>query len=150
MRTEIRGLNPNETYCCTKEDVKAYFNKEDIDVHFGILNLSRKEEENSRKYRLNKKCTDIIIAKMVVHKRYINEFGSDSGSYLSFFILNKITYPQELRLKFVSEVLPKLKEIYEKHKDDDIKANRGALSITIGLNKEQFNFYESIYGKYRY
>lgn len=150
MRSKIRGLNPNETYCCTKEDVKAYFNNEDIDVYFGIFSFSRKEEENSRKYRINKKCNDIIIAKMVVHKRCINKLGSDSGSSLKFFILNKITYPQELRLKFVTEVLPKLKEIYEKHKDDDIKVNRGALSVTIGLNKEQFNFYESIYGKYRY
>lgn len=144
MRTQIKGLNPNETYCCTKEDVKSFFSDADIKVIFGLYNMSRNERVNSKQYSPYKNCSDRIIARMVVHKRCVR-FGLESCSYLSFFILNKEGYSEELRLKFVTEILPKLKEIYEKHKNDEYIEKHGAFNVTIGLKESNFNLYESVF-----
>lgn len=143
MRTRIKGLNSNETYCCTKEDVKIFFGDADIDIYFGVFNMSRNEKENSIQYRPNKNCDDRIIAHMVVCKRYLSRHGLELNSYLSFFIMNKEGYSDGLRLQFVTEILPKLKELYEKHKEDDLQGKE-RFNVTIGLKNDCFNLYASM------
>lgn len=143
MRTSIKGLNSNETYCCIKEDVKSFFGDADIDVYFGTFNMSRNENKNSIQYRPNKNCEDRLIARMVVSKRYVDVTGLELNSYLSFFIMNKDGYSDELRLKFVAEILPELKELYEKHKEDDLQGKE-RFNVTIGLKNDCFNLYASM------
>lgn len=142
MRTQIRKLNPNETYCCTKEDVRMFFGNDDIKIIFGIYNMSRNETRNSYKYRPNKKCNDRIIARMVVLKNTVDFLNLPLNSRLCFFIMNKTGYTDELRHKFVTEVLPKLKELYDEHKNEDPYENHGVFAVTVGLKDNEYNFYE--------
>ena len=142
MRIQSKGLNPNETYCCTQKDVKSFFGDTDIEIFFGIFNISRNESLNSEKYRPHKTCDDRIIAKMVLHKRTIDCNGYNASPYISFFIMDKKGYTSEMRLKFISEVLPKLRELYDEHISgiDD----NGTFAVTVGIKEMHFNLYESI------
>ena len=141
MKIQIKGLNSNEIYCCTQEDVKLTFGDTDIDVIFGGFNISRREKVNSEKFRPYKKCSDIIVAKMVIHKNEIKHHGLSLGSYLIFFIMDKKDFLNEYCQIFKKEVLPKLRLVYNDF-NKMIDFNKKTYSVTVGLKGGCFNLYE--------
>lgn len=142
MTIKMRGLNPNETYCCTKRELKAVFKETDIDVYFGY-SISRQELQNNKAYSIDKKSDDRIVASMMVGKERALPEGIMMGSSLRFFILDKKSFTEKDREIFGTEVLPKLHSIYQEHKDEFDLIN-GLFCVVVGLSKSgEFNYYEA-------
>lgn len=149
MIIKRRGLNPNETYCCTIRDVKQVFGKADIQVYFGY-NICRKEKDNRKYYQSNKNFNDMLILKMKVCKETFQPTISNWHYYSSirFFILKKEAYNEVAYKKFIKEVLPKIYEKYEEHKYDNPFEKKGVYSVLVGYDGENFNFYEETAHRY--
>lgn len=91
MFIKNRGLNTNETYCCTKKDVKAVFCEENLNVYFGYSNIhSRNEVENSKSLNWWSDKSEPVVAMLSIYGRN-HKFLSNHTS-LSFFIIDKIGY----------------------------------------------------------
>lgn len=142
MTIKMRGLNPNETYCCTKRDLKAVFKETDIDVYFGY-SISRQEMQNNKTYRIDKKNNDRIAVSMMVGKKRELPEGITMGASLRFFILDKNSFTEKNREIFRAKVLPKLYDIYQEHKDECDMIN-GLFCVVVGLsNSGEYNYYET-------
>ncbi len=141
---EVRGLNSNETYCCSPKEVKSLFKNEKIDIHFGY-SLSRNPVKNSKYYLSEKKKNCIAVAYIRVFRPYKSVRNSwEDYSWAGFFILHKSMYTEELREEFRTKVLPYMKEFYDKHKDDDCTdANVGAAYLAVAIENDKFVFEET-------
>ncbi len=137
MIIKRRGLNPNETYCCTIRDVKQVFGKADIQVYFGY-NICRKEKDNRKYYQSNKKFDEILVASMSL---FNSTFYNEMYWIMHFFILEKKEYNENAYNKFIKEALPKLYKLYEQHKEDN-PYEKGAYSVVVGYDGERFNFFD--------
>lgn len=118
---KIRGLNPNETYCCTKQDVLRFFdNAEDMSIDFGYSGFQSRNEK--RDGYLNRRSCEKqfkVIARMDIYdKGGINLLSGKT--FLSFYILNKEDFVSELIQKFKIQMLPQLFQLYSKYKNSDI------------------------------
>lgn len=143
MTIKLRALNLNETYICTKKELKSVFKNADLDVYFGTCMQSREEEKNNFFYRPNRGCKDRIVANLIVGKDRICVNNISLGSCLKFYILKRDGYTDELHSLFVDDVLPKLFDLYNKYKDRE----QEIYCITVGLNNGKFIFYKSIMHK---
>lgn len=140
MIIKRKGLNENEIYCCTKKEVKTAFKDCKLSVYFGLFNFSRDEKKSNEENRPYKNCSDRIVANFVVKNA---KFEDTFESYLIFYILNKKGYTEDIHIKFVTEVLPKLRLLYEKHRNIEYYQNK-AYEVTVGLKEDIFTFYEKI------
>ena len=140
MTIKSRALNTNETYICTKKELKSVFKNADIDVYFGTCMQSREEEKNNFFYRPKRDCKDRVVANLIVGKDRICVNNISLGSCLKFYILKKDGYTDELQRLFADKVLPKLFDFYTKFKDKEHEI----YNMTVGLSNGNFNFYESM------
>lgn len=141
MTIKYRALNSNETYCCTKNDIKTILGNLDVSVYFGHLIPSRNEKLNNLSECPGKNSADRVLAKMVVCKNRIGISNLPIKSYIIFYILNKEKSLENLRELFMEEAMPQMVLFYNKHKDDDDLSNFGAASLTVTLVNNSFRFY---------
>ena len=143
MKIEIKGLNPNETYACTVREAKEIFKGSGLKIRFGTMQLSRDERLNSAWIRPNKRVKGIIVASINAHKSVKDYRRMTWDSCIIFYIISKNSYPESLHQKFVQETLPKIKSFYELHKEDDPIANHGVANLMVGLEGDEFCYYET-------
>lgn len=145
MRDKIRGLNQDETYLCKPKEVLAFFKGENIKITFGYV-FSRNEEENSKRYlnsyKIRNTKNDRIVSCMFVGKEYYRN-GAVSGPYLDIFLLKKKGITDEIREKYLKEVLPEMVRKYKDHNRDDFLQEQSYRLIVV-LRDKEFKFYEII------
>lgn len=132
MKIKIRGLNDNETYCCSPDELKALFKGENIDMYFG-LQISRNPLKNSTHYRVSKKSNNIVILNICSFKAFEGE-GWLVTPIANFFILHKDIYTNEMREEFRMSILPAMKRFYGEHKNDVYNNDNGAAKMVISMN----------------
>ena len=120
MSIKVRGLNPDETFCCSKKDFLKVFGSVDeaFTVYFGGLGIySRDEVKNGDKRPCVRKGyndpSHYILMGMILEKE------ADRRGHIGFAsinILKKAYYSEERRQRFVKEMLPKIYELYKKNR----------------------------------
>ena len=145
MKVEIRGLNQDETYLCKPKEVLSFFKGENIKITFGYV-FSRNEEENSKRYlnsyQIRNTKNDRIVSSMFVGKEYFRN-GAVSEPYLKIFLLKKKGITDEIREKYLKEVLPEMVRKYKDHNRDDFLQEQSYCLIVV-LRDKEFKFYEII------
>lgn len=145
MKVEICGLNQDETYLCKPKEVLAFFKGENIKITFGYV-FSRNEEENSKRYlnsyKIRNTKNDRIVSSMFFGKEYFRN-GGVSEPYLKIFLLKKKGITDEIREKYLKEVLPEMVRKYKDHNRDDFLQEQSYRLIVV-LRDKEFKFYEII------
>ena len=150
MSIKVRGLNPDETFCCSKKDFLKVFGSVDeaFTVHFGGLALySRDGVKNGDKRPCIRKGyndpSHYILMGMTL-EREADQWG-DIG-FAWFTILKKEYYSEEKRQRFVKEMLPKIYELYKKYRGNKIleETEYGRYRMSVAMVGDKFVIEESI------
>ena len=150
MSIKVRGLNPDETFCCSKKDFLKVFGSVDeaFTVHFGGLALySRDGVKNGDKRPCIRKGyndpSHYILMGMTL-EREADQWG-DIG-FAWFTILKKEYYSEEKRQRFVKEMLPKIYELYKKYRGNKIleETEYGRYNMSVAMDGDKFVIEESI------
>ena len=145
MKVEICGLNQDETYLCKPKEVLAFFKGENIKITFGYV-FSRNEEENSirylNSYKIRNTKNDRIVSSMFFGKEYFRN-GGVSEPYLKIFLLKKKGITDEIREKYLKEVLPEMVRKYKNH-NRDVFLQEQSYRLIVVLRDKEFKFYEII------
>ena len=145
MKVEICGLNQDETYLCKPKEVLAFFKGENIKITFGYV-FSRNEEENSKRYlnsyKIRNTKSDRIVSSMFFGKEYFRN-GGVSEPYLKIFLLKKKGITDEIREKYLKEVLPEMVRKYKNH-NRDVFLQEQSYRLIVVLRDKEFKFYEII------
>ena len=145
MKVEICGLNQDETYLCKPKEVLAFFQGENIKITFGYV-FSRNEEENSKRYlnsyKIRNTKNDRIVSSMFFGKEYFRN-GGVSEPYLKIFLLKKKGITDEIREKYLKEVLPEMVRKYKNH-NRDVFLQEQSYRLIVVLRDKEFKFYEII------
>lgn len=145
MKVEICGLNQDETYLCKPKEVLAFFKGENIKITFGYV-FSRNEEENSKRYlnsyKIRNTKNDRIVSSMFFGKEYFRN-GGVSEPYLKIFLLKKKGITDEIREKYLKEVLPEMVRKYKNH-NRDVFLQEQSYRLIVVLRDKEFKFYEII------
>ena len=145
MKVEICGLNQDETYLCKPKEVLAFFKGENIKITFGYV-FSRNEEENSKRYlnsyKIRNTKNDRIVSSMFFGKEYFRN-GGVSEHYLKIFLLKKKGITDEIREKYLKEVLPEMVRKYKNH-NRDVFLQEQSYRLIVVLRDKEFKFYEII------
>ncbi len=150
MSIKVRGLNPDETFCCSKKDFLKVFGSVDeaFTVHFGGLALySRDGVKNGDKRPCIRKFYNDpgnYVLMGVVLKREKDALGHIGFAYIN--ILKKSNYSEEKRQKFVKEMLPKIYELYKKYRGNKIleETEYGRYNMSVAMVGDKFVIEESI------
>ena len=150
MSIKVRGLNPDETFCCSKKDFLKVFGSVDeaFTVHFGGLALySRDGVKNGDKRPCIRKGyndpSHYILMGMILEKE------ADRRGHIGFAsinILKKAYYSEERRQRFVKEILPKIYELYKKYRGNKIleETEYGRYRMSVAMVGDKFVIEESI------
>ena len=150
MSIKVRGLYPDETFCCSKKDFLKVFGSVDeaFTVHFGGLALySRDGVKNGDKRPCIRKGyndpSHYILMGMTL-EREADQWG-DIG-FAWFTILKKEYYSEEKRQRFVKEMLPKIYELYKKYRGNKIleETEYGRYRMSVAMVGDKFVIEESI------
>ena len=150
MSIKVRGLNPDETFCCSKKDFLKVFGSVDeaFTVHFGGLALySRDGVKNGDKRPCIRKGyndpSHYILMGMTLESE-ADQWG-DIG-FAWFTILKKEYYSEEKRQRFVKEMLPKIYELYKKYRGNKIleETEYGRYRMSVAMVGDKFVIEESI------
>ena len=150
MSIKVRGLSPDETFCCSKKDFLKVFGSVDeaFTVHFGGLALySRDGVKNGDKRPCIRKGyndpSHYILMGMTL-EREADQWG-DIG-FAWFTILKKEYYSEEKRQRFVKEMLPKIYELYKKYRGNKIleETEYGRYRMSVAMVGDKFVIEESI------
>ena len=145
MKVEICGLNQDETDLCKPKEVLAFFKGENIKITFGYV-FSRNEEENSKRYlnsyKIRNTKNDRIVSSMFFGKEYFRN-GGVSEPYLKIFLLKKKGITDEIREKYLKEVLPEMVRKYKNH-NRDVFLQEQSYRLIVVLRDKEFKFYEII------
>ena len=145
MKVEICGLNQDETYLCKPKEVLAFFKGENIKITFGYV-FSRNEEENSKRYlnsyKIRNTKNERIVSSMFFGKEYFRN-GGVSEPYLKIFLLKKKGITDEIREKYLKEVLPEMVRKYKNH-NRDVFLQEQSYRLIVVLRDKEFKFYEII------
>ena len=150
MSIKVRGLNPDETFCCSKKDFLKVFGSVDeaFTVHFGGLALySRDGVKNGDKRPCIRKGyndpSHYILMGMTL-EREADQWG-DIG-FAWFTILKKEYYSEEKRQRFVKEMLPKIYELYKKYRGNKIleETEYGRYRMSVAMVGDKSVIEESI------
>ena len=150
MSIKVRGLNPDETFCCSKKDFLKVFGSVDeaFTVHFGGLALYSRDGVNNGDKRpcIRKGYNDpshYILMGMTL-EREADQWG-DIG-FAWFTILKKEYYSEEKRQRFVKEMLPKIYELYKKYRGNKIleETEYGRYRMSVAMVGDKFVIEESI------
>ena len=150
MSIKVRGLNPDETFCCSKKDFLKVFGSVDeaFTVYFGGLGIySRDEVKNGDKRPCVRKGyndpSHYILMGMTL-EREADQWG-DIG-FAWFTILKKEYYSEEKRQRFVKEMLPKIYELYKKYRGNKIleETEYGRYRMSVAMVGDKFVIEESI------
>ena len=145
MKVEICGLNHPPPPPPPPPEVLAFFKGENIKITFGYV-FSRNEEENSKRYlnsyKIRNTKNDRIVSSMFFGKEYFRN-GGVSEPYLKIFLLKKKGITDEIREKYLKEVLPEMVRKYKNH-NRDVFLQEQSYRLIVVLRDKEFKFYEII------
>lgn len=150
MSIKVRGLNSDETFCCSKKEFKSIFGTidEDFSVYFGDLPVfSRDEVKNGDKRKsvrqgYNNPEKYVLLGMMIFREK--DEFGHIG--FMWFSILKKAHYSETQRQKFLKKALPKIYDLYKKYKGNRIleESEFGRYELEVVMVGDEFIFNENI------
>ena len=144
MIIKSRALNKNETFCCSKNDIKKIFGASEILANFAYYG-GRHFEKDKRFYK------GIMPKGQMIAELSFSNVTHQVDDYtvlpwtINFYVLKKEEYPQELHEKFVSDILPKLFEKFQKHESERYKQEIGSILIIVNFFEKDFSIRECNY-----
>lgn len=137
MNISYRNVKKEQTYCCSKNDVKNFF-QSDSDLHFYFDELRYWHHHNTMQGTWLCHCS---IQKNC-YPKYEFLVSYWNAPSINFYALDKKQYPDSMRQKFLKESFPKIQEWCEIHYNFHPNAIPGYQILDINLNKNKIIYTE--------
>lgn len=139
MRIKSKCLNSDETFCCSKKDLRLIWGAEDdVTIYFGCAIKSRAGYNFFHAKKLKITDTRVLLCELEVYARTWDDRYPEKDATLWVHIIKAKDYSDEWRSKFCTEVLPVMKERYNEYFVSDklpsIYKRRYEMNVYLGKN----------------
>ena len=113
MKINARPLNEGETFVCSMKKAKEMFKNTDVHLNFAYYTRDYGTfAETQDRYFVKKNITGRVVASMYMHSGY-------KSPILSFYVIGKNNFCDELRVEFEQKYLPEFYKLYQTMLKDD-------------------------------
>ena len=137
MKIKFQNLNQNESYACTKQDIKKVVTQED-DIFINFGNHGRSFSFDS-KFIKRPHIDGQIIVSISINKR-LNI--SDANPSLSFYVIRDEMYDQKYRNIFCESILPKIHDWYDKTLSNTNSFIPGVYELLVEWTGDSFKLHD--------
>ena len=138
MEIRAKGINENEKFSCSKNDIKVLFGDMDIRINFARFHRFFQYNSEYTKSKISGK----IIAYVFINYKDQTFANKKNRPSLDLFVLNNNEFNNVLQDKFVNVFLPKLRELIIANEKEDHSVKKGYYHIYVELKNSELFLHE--------